>query len=204
MVDVVELLRHWQAGDNVSQMARALGLDRKTVRKYVGRAAAAGLVPGGATFSQAVWASRVHAWFPELSDPRARSSVHGEIAPFRDYIVKHLPTTTLATIHQRLRDEHGLTVSVSSLRRYVRAEFAEGSGARHATVLREDPPPGAEAQLDYGHLGSWLDPESGARRGAPGFIMTQSEFLAAHETGREGGAVLAERRVLVALRGCIC
>ena len=30
MVDVVELLRHWQAGDSVSQMARALGLDRKT------------------------------------------------------------------------------------------------------------------------------------------------------------------------------
>src|SRR5665647_2816987 len=66
VVDVVKLLRHWQAGDNVSQMARALGLDRKTVRKYVGRAAAAGLVPGGAAFSQAEWASRVRAWFPEL------------------------------------------------------------------------------------------------------------------------------------------
>src|SRR5450756_976306 len=66
--------------------------------------------------------------------------VHGEIAPFRDYIEKHLPTTTPATIHQRLRDEHGLAVSVASLRRYARAEFAEGSGARHATVLREDPP----------------------------------------------------------------
>jgi hypothetical protein len=73
VVDVVKLLRHWQAGDNVSRMARALGLDRKTVRKYVGRAAAAGLVPGGAAFSQAEWASRVRAWFPELTDPRARS-----------------------------------------------------------------------------------------------------------------------------------
>ena len=99
--------------------------------------------------------------------------VHGEIAPFRDYVEKHLPTTTLATIHQRLRDEHGLTVSVSSLRRYVRAEFAEVA-AEQATVLREDPPPGAEAQLGYEHLGSWLDPESGARRSAPGFIMTLS------------------------------
>jgi predicted ArsR family transcriptional regulator len=63
VVDVVELLRHWQAGDNVSQMARALGLDRKTVRKHVGRAAAAGLVPR----AEAV---------------RGRASlVHGEIAP---------------------------------------------------------------------------------------------------------------------------
>ena len=92
--------------------------------------------------------------------------MHGEIAPFRDYIEKHLPTTTLATIHQRLRDEHGLAVSVSSLRRYVRTEFAEETAAEHVTVLREDPPPGQEAQLDYGHLGSWLDPESGARRRA--------------------------------------
>ena len=47
VVDVVELLRHWQAGDSVSQMARGLGLDRKTVRKYVGRAEAAGHGPGG-------------------------------------------------------------------------------------------------------------------------------------------------------------
>ena len=140
VVDVVKLLKTLASGDNVSQMARALGLDRKTVRKYVGRAAAAGLVPGGAAFSQAEWASRVRAWFPELTDPRARSLVHGEIAPFRDYVEKHLPTTTLATIHQRLRDEHGLAVSVASLRRYVRAEFAEETAAERATVLRDDPP----------------------------------------------------------------
>ncbi|MFA4965489.1 MAG: hypothetical protein WC709_07630 [Thermoleophilia bacterium] len=196
VVDVVELLRHWQAGDNVSQMARALGLDRKTVRKYVGRAEAAGMVPGGAPFSAAEWAARVREWFPELSDPRARSSVHGQIAPFHDYIERHLPETTLVTIHQRLRDERGLAVSVASLRRYVRSELAELGAEERATVLREDPPPGAEAQLDYGHLGSWTDPASGARRRVWGFIMvlafsrhlfcypvlriTQREFLAAH------------------------
>jgi len=196
VVDVVELLRHWQAGDSVSQMARALGLDRKTVRKYVGRAEEAGMVPGGARLSQAEWATRVHAWFPELTDPRARSSVHGQIAPFHDYIKKHIGETTLATIHQRLRDEHGLSVSVASLRRYVRSEFAEEVAEEQATVLRDDPPPGAEAQLDYGHLGRWLDPESGALRRVWAFIMTlsysrhlfcfpvlrmtQPEFLAAH------------------------
>jgi len=196
VVDVVELLRHWQAGDSVSQMARALGLDRKTVRKYVGRAEEAGMVPGGARLSQAEWATRVHAWFPELTDPRARSSVHGQIAPFHDYIKKHIGETTVATIHQRLRDEHGLSVSVASLRRYVRSEFAEEVAEEQATVLRDDPPPGAEAQLDYGHLGRWLDPESGALRRVWAFIMTlsysrhlfcfpvlrmtQPEFLAAH------------------------
>jgi len=102
----------------------------------------------------------------------------------------------VATIHQRLRDEHGLSVSVASLRRYVRSEFAEEVAEEQATVLRDDPPPGAEAQLDYGHLGRWLDPESGALRRVWAFIMTlsysrhlfcfpvlrmtQPEFLAAH------------------------
>jgi transposase len=196
VVDVVELLRHWQAGDSVSQMARALGLDRKTVRKYAGRAEAAGMVPGGPALSQAEWAEKVREWFPELSDPRARSSVHGQIALFHDYIEKHLPTTTLATIHQRLRDEHGLAVSIASLRRYVRLEFAAEAAEDQATVLRDDPPPGSEAQLDYGHLGSWTDPASGAKRRVWAFIMTlsfsrhlfcypvlamtQREFLAAH------------------------
>ena len=102
--------------------------------------------------------------------------VHGEIAPFRDYIAKHLPTTTLATIHQRLRDEHGLTVSVASLRRYVRTEFAEVA-AEQATVLREDPPPGAEAQLGYGRLGSWLNPRE--RRPAPGAGLHYDALLLA-------------------------
>ena len=63
VVDVVELFRHWQAGDSVSQMARALGLDRKTVRKYAGRAAEAGMAPGGAPLLQAEWAAKVHAWW---------------------------------------------------------------------------------------------------------------------------------------------
>jgi len=196
VVDVVELLRHWQAGDSVSQMARALGLDRKTVRKYAGRAEAAGMAPGGAPLSQAEWAEWVREWFPELSDPRARSSVHGQIAPHHTYIEKHLATNTLATIHQRLRDDHGLSVSIASLRRYVRSEFAEVDAEDQATVLRDDPPPGSEAQLDYGHLGSWIDPHSGARRRVWAFIMTlafsrhlfcypvlrmtQGEFLAAH------------------------
>jgi len=35
----------------------------------------------------------------------------------RDLITVMLSTNTVATVHQRLRDEHGLTVSESSLRR---------------------------------------------------------------------------------------
>lgn len=160
MIDVVEILKHWQTGRNVSEIARGLGLDRKTVRKYIAPAEHEGLVPGG-SLSGEEWARRVKEWFPELSDPRVRSSVSSEIARFDPYIRKHLPVNTLATIHQRLRDDHGLQASYTSFRRYVHLEFADEAALREVTVLKDDPPPGEEAQLDYGYLGRWLDPLSG-------------------------------------------
>lgn len=33
--DIVEIFEHWQAGRSIRAIARSLGLDRNTVRKYV-------------------------------------------------------------------------------------------------------------------------------------------------------------------------
>ena len=52
MVDVVEILAHWYAGRAKAEVARSLGVDPKTVRKYVSAAEAAGLVPGGPPLSE--------------------------------------------------------------------------------------------------------------------------------------------------------
>ena len=88
-----------------------------------------------------------------------------------DYIKGLLGEVTVSTVHQRLRDEHGLKVSLSSLRRYVAANLPAESAASLVTVLREDPPPGQEAQVDYGMLGNWLDPLRGVRRRVWAFVM---------------------------------
>ena len=95
VIDVVEILKHWYAQRNVSEIARGLGLDRKTVRKYVAAPEREGIVPGGPPVTSEEWARRVRVWFPELTDPRARSSVAGEIARFDDYIREHLLVNTL-------------------------------------------------------------------------------------------------------------
>jgi hypothetical protein len=47
VIDVVEILIHWYAGRSQHELSASLGVDRKTVRKYVGPAVAAGLGPGG-------------------------------------------------------------------------------------------------------------------------------------------------------------
>jgi hypothetical protein len=81
-----------------------------------------------------------------------------------------LETNTVATVHQRLRDEHDVRVSVTSLRRYVWQAFPDRS-APAATVLRRDVPAGLEAQIDYGYLGRWLDPVGGRIRRVWAFVV---------------------------------
>ncbi|MEU0503496.1 integrase [Nocardia sp. NPDC005998] len=55
MVGIVEILIHWHAGRSQSQIAASLGLDRKTVKKYVDPAIAAGLSPGDPALSPDEW-----------------------------------------------------------------------------------------------------------------------------------------------------
>ena len=43
MLDLVELFTHWHAGRSQVQLSESLGIDRKTVRKYLAPAVAAGI-----------------------------------------------------------------------------------------------------------------------------------------------------------------
>jgi hypothetical protein len=111
VIDVVEILQHWHAGRPKTVVAASVGVDVKTVRKYVAPAEAAGVAPGGPPLSRAEWAALVTGWFPELVDAQARGLTFGEIDRFRAQIKKMLESNTVATVHQRLRDEAGLRVS---------------------------------------------------------------------------------------------
>jgi hypothetical protein len=166
VIDVVEIGQHWHAGRPKTVVAASLGVDPKTVRKYVGPAEAAGLVPGGPPLGRAEWAALVRGWFPELVDARARSLTYPVLDGYRARSKQMLETNTATTVHQRLRDEDGLAVGVTSFRRSVWREFPEHTNQANVTVLRPDVDPGEEAQLDYGFLGSWVDPPG--RAGAAG------------------------------------
>jgi transposase len=197
--DIVELLMHWHAGRPKVVVAASLGTDPKTVRKYVAKAEEAGLVPGGPALSQAEWGALVRGWFPELVDARARSLTYATIHEHHERIKGMLETNTVSTVHQRLRDEHGLAVGISSLRRYVWLEFPDQATADKVTIMRPEVEPGEEVQIDYGHLGKWLDPRTGKLRRVWGFVMvlafsrhmfvrptfsmSQSEWTAAHVEG---------------------
>jgi transposase len=173
VIDVTEILVHWHAGRSLNEMSGSLGVDRKTIRKYVAPAVAAGIVPGGPAKNEQEWADLVRGWFPELADTRLRQVTWPAIGEHHDYILAQVKAgVRMSTIWQRLRDEQGLAASVASFRRYVAANIPEE--ARRAQVTVWNPRPaeaGEQAQIDYGQLGRWLDPVSGRLRTVWAFVM---------------------------------
>ena len=171
VIDVVELFQHWHSGRRIGELSSSLGIDPKTIRKYTAPALAAGIVPGGPPLSAEAWTGLVEEWFPDLVDPAKRQTTWPDIEPHEARIKGWLGKVTVSTIHQRLRDDHGLSASESSLRRYLAANFAEEVARSAVTVLRDTPPAGDEAQVDYGLLGRWRDPATDKVRRVWGFIM---------------------------------
>ena len=56
-------------------------------------------------------------------------------------------------------------MGITTFRRYVWATMPDHQANRaRVTVSKYDPPPGQEAQIDYGDLGQWTDPASGKTR----------------------------------------
>src|SRR4029453_7647550 len=93
----------------------------------------------------------------------------------RDYVVALLRAgVTKATIHQRLRDEYGVTGSLASFKRYVAANLDEDAVRENVQGLRADPEPGREGQVDYGLLGSWTDARTGRSQRIWAFVMVLS------------------------------
>ncbi len=174
MIDLIEIYVHWYAGRSQAQIAQSLGLDRKTVRKYLGPVVASGLVPGGPpVMTEADWRSRAAGWFPAVVDKGLRQVTWPAIGAHRDYITAQLKAqVTVSTIYQRLVDEHQLVASVASVRRWVAGNLPEEARRAAVRVLRPGPvEPGSEAQIDYGRLGVWTDPATGRRHTAWAFVM---------------------------------
>ena len=219
MIDVVEILEHWYSGRAKLVVAESLGVDRKTVRKYVAPAEAAGFVPGGPPVTTEQWVALAQEWFPELLVPELRSAGFAECNELHDRIKAGLATNTLSTVHQRLRDEAGLGVSESTLRRYAEVALADEMLLSKVTIRKDDPPPGEEGQCGTPHSASYVEPATMRRRERRGSVRCRSRRSGAayHRPSRKarrasvgryrpprdrGGAVLAMALSLRARSAC--
>jgi transposase len=175
VADIKEILVQWDAGEEISRIARALGYSRPTVRKYVRAAQRLGLSPGQRRRDEVTWDGLAEAALAHVAQERPPGAVTQDVARFHDYLVARVGEVHLTVLHQRLRDEHGLTASWGTFYRYARRQWPDRLARPPRTTVRlDDPPPGTEAQVDFFYAGRWHDPEAGRERRLYAFLMTLS------------------------------
>jgi len=172
--DLAEILEHWHAGRPLQAVARSLGVDRKTVRKYAALAQAAGFHPGEGQGPPGGWGSWLDARFPELRERSRRGPTWDELDGVRAEIVQALGQVKPAIAWRRLHQTGRVTCSLPSFYRYLRECVPATAAAARVTVRRPDPPPGEEGQVDYGLLGLWLNPLTGHRQAVHAFVLVLS------------------------------
>lgn len=172
MNEVVETIYQWHKGMRIQHISQSLGLDRKTVRKYVGMARAVGVTQGGPLPDEQDLVQKVR----DLQHQQAtayETPALDQLAHYKDEIGQWLEDKEMTgkQVWRLLKEHHGITAGYSTIKRYLRAEFSFG---RTKATVRRETPPGLEAQVDFGYVGIMYDPETGKRRRTWAFIMTLS------------------------------
>lgn len=172
VIEVKEVLRQWLAGVGKKRIAARIGLDPKTVRRYVLAAQACGLTLGG---SDEVLTDEVIAGVvAELrgAAPREHGEAWHACVAQRPFLEQMLGEGVRLSKIRRLLLRQGVAVPYSTLHRFAAVEL--GFGRRTVTLPVVDGEPGEELQLDTGWM-TLLEPDgSGRRRRFRAWIFTPS------------------------------
>jgi transposase len=161
MLEVKEVLRLWLGGVAQRRIAAQLGLNVKTVRRYVAAAQASGV--SRAASSEALDDSLIAAVVSRLQSHvgRPRGDGWAECAAQRAVIERFLRQGVRLSKLRKLLRRQGVDISYATLRRFAIAEL--GFGERAPTIPVADCGPGEEVQLDTGWM-TYLAPDPRGRR----------------------------------------
>ena len=168
--EIKEVLRLWLRGEGYRAIDRLSGVDRKTVRRYVEAAVAAGLTREG---GEAQLTDVVIGLVCERVRP-ARPAGHGagwesllpHEAEIKAWVAKDLKLVKV----QDLLARKGTVVAYRTLNRFATQRC--GFGGPKTTVRVNDGEPGSELQVDFGRMGLVPDPATGRRRMVDALIFT--------------------------------
>jgi transposase len=161
MRDAREVLRRRQAGQSARRIARETGLDRKTVGRYFDQADERGVGPHATVTDEIAGAvgKQVQAR-PAPTPSEAWNTLTGRRAQIEAWLGTE-PPLRLVRVHELLARD-GVAVGYTTLRRFASREL--GWRKQTPTVRLDDPPPGQEAQIDFGLMGTVADSDGKARR----------------------------------------
>jgi transposase len=164
-MDIREILRQLRAGQSNRAVAHATGINRKTVGRYRAWAAKHGLLSGPLPPL-----GELHRLVDETLKSSPPPQNASSVEPYREQVEKlRQERVEIAAIYERLK-ERGYSGSYSSVHRFVRKLEPQ----TQEVTVRVETPPGEEVQVDFGHAGLMIDPESGGLRKTWLFTMTLS------------------------------
>jgi transposase len=148
MVEIKEVLRLWLAGLGNKPIASRLGMDPKTVRRYVRLARSQGLDPGQGppALTEEALAAILAALLDLPGRPRGESWAVCET--HREFIRTHLQGRVRLTKVAKLLRRQGIEIPYGTLYRFAVAEL--GFGRATATLRVAEGQPGEELQVDTG------------------------------------------------------
>lgn len=161
MIEVKEVLRQWVLGSGKKRVARQVGVDVKTARRYIAVAEGIGLERSAGV--EALSEDLVSRVLEELKGAGERE--HGPsweaCQQQRPWIEEHLREGVRLSKIGRLLKRRGVSVPYATLHRYAVSMLGFGKGKASIAVLEGEA--GKELQVDTGWVG-WLLTEGGRRR----------------------------------------
>lgn len=162
--EVKEVLRLWLRGEGLRSVERLVGVDRKTVRRYVTAAVEVGLDRQGAEdqLTDGLVALVVEKVRPHRSD--GHGEAWRELGAHAEKIRAWLEDDglTVVKVHSLLARQ-GVEVHIRTLERFCAQRFGPRRGGK-LTVRVADGEPGEELQVDFGRMGLLYDSVTGRRR----------------------------------------
>ena len=157
VVQVREALRRWLKGDGERPIAAGVGVDRKTVRRYITAAVELGVDRAGGEeqLNDELIGQVVERVRPHRSDGHGEAwrTLLGEEQRIKEWVKQDLTVVKIGILLAR----RGVVVPHRTLARFAVERC--GAGRRSTTVRVDDPPPGVECQVDFGRLGLVADGE---------------------------------------------
>ncbi len=172
MEELVEILHQWQKGRSKSQIKRSVGMDRKTIRKYIELAEDYGFSRDMEPKPYQYYLELAGKVQKGLKTPVKSSPSYKTTALYQSTIEKLMlkPYMKPKQVYRVLRNQYDYPLSYCSFNRYMNIKYPK----QPKSCLRIEVEPSEEAQVDFGSAGMMFDPETKKMRRAHCFVMTLS------------------------------
>jgi hypothetical protein len=170
-IEVEEVVLRWQVGESQRAIARATGLARETVNKYLAAAIGLGLTATGPPPTERQLLELRRLGVVAVQPVKRVAQQLAMLEPFREQIASWLKRDhlLLTRIQELLDAHHRIQVKYTTLRRYVRQA---GLWKQPRSTVRMAPTEPAEvAEMDFGKLGTLINPITGKSQVVHGLLV---------------------------------